>query len=50
MFFVEITAQPKAWSANIVRHVSRRPELLEWGGGAEKWLWGGEQGTGYREL
>lgn len=47
LFFVEGTAQAKAWSADIRRHVPRRPELLEqWG--VERWLWGGGQRTGCR--
>lgn len=41
MSLMEGAAQEKAWSADIARHVSRRPELLEQRGGSigvEIWL------------
>lgn len=40
VFLVEGTAQMKAWCTDTARHVSRRPELLEQGGGT------GEVGNG----
>ena len=46
VFLVEGTAQAKTWSTDKARYVSR-PELLQQGGGAERWLGGGEQRTGY---
>lgn len=38
MLLIERAAQAKAWSADIARHVSRRPEMLEQRGRVEIWL------------